>query len=115
LENPETAVRCDCGYNFVNATLTRKSEKKYRNYAEVPWYRTSSTNSALVLFGLFCACSPLIIWTCINLATGDVYYERKDADGYLMTWSFANKIAAFVILALNIVVVLIVLANRLRR
>jgi len=83
---------------------------KYVNYSDVPWYRRSRTNSAfLVCHVLTCGLLPLILWVCINLLTGDIYYNRRDDRGHLATWSNANKVAAVVILLLSLVFVLVVL------
>lgn len=60
---------------------------------------------------LTCGFIPLTLWTCINLMTGDVYYNQKDADGYLKTWSNANKVVAVLIVIFNVIYLLVTLAN----
>ena len=85
---------------------------KYRDYEEVPWYRRSGVNTLFVLANIFtCGFVPLTLWTCINLLSGEVYYKEKDADGYLKTWSFANKVVAFLIIVFNVIVLVAVLAG----
>ncbi len=75
---------------------------QHRDYADVPWYRRSGFNSFLVLAGFFCF-PPLVWWCCLNLVTGDVYYNNYDKDGNLNKWSVANKVVAGIILALQVV------------
>ncbi|MGD0412642.1 MAG: hypothetical protein ABSC18_13180 [Verrucomicrobiota bacterium] len=69
----------------------------YHEYAEVPWYRRSITNSILLflqlLTGMF---FPLSVFVCLAVLTGDIYFDKKDANGNLKKWGFANKIAAVV-------------------
>ena len=43
------------------------------------------------------------------LITGDVYYNKHKDDGSLKTWSFANKVVAWVLLLVNLVVLGLVL------
>ena len=67
----------------------------YHDYAEVPWYRKSNTNSAVLFLQLLTrAFFPVSLCVCIVLLTGDVYYNQKDTKGDLKRWGFANKIAA---------------------
>ena len=77
----------------------------YRDYAEVPWYRRSGVNSLFIVAHLLtCGFVPLLLWVCINLVTGDVYYDKRTPRGDLKVWSVANKVVAVVILVLNVVV-----------
>ena len=70
--------------------------QKYSTYAEVPWYRKSSTNSLFILISIF---FPLLIGlVCILLITGKIYFNKLDVQGNLKTWSVANKVVAFVFL-----------------
>ena len=80
-------------------------KKKYANYNEVPWYRRSSMNSIFILINFLSGgFIPLTLWTCINLLTGDIYYKDVyDKNGNIKTWSSGNKVAAVIILLLNIV------------
>jgi hypothetical protein len=71
----------------------------YRSYSEVPWYRRSSTNSALLLLQLLTLpLFPVAVWVCLVLLTGEVYYGDADASGGLRRWGLGNKIAAVIIL-----------------
>ena len=79
-------------------------------YEQVPWYRRSSVNSVFILIHLFTGgCVPLLFWTCVNLATGDIYYKKKHAEGDLKTWDTANKVVAVVILLAGVMVLLLLL------
>ena len=72
---------------------------RYHEYAEVPWYRRSNFNSALLFLQLFTwAIFPVSICVCIVLLTGDIYLNKKNTDGNLQIWGFGNKIAAVVLL-----------------
>lgn len=82
------------------ASATPARRRRYRLYENVPWYRMSSTNTIFVLVGWFLF-PPLLWWTCINLVTGDVYYNETQ-DGELKKWSKANKVVAVILLLLNI-------------
>ena len=64
----------------------------YQHYSEVPFYRTSSFGSVLVLSSfLGLPGVPLVV---LILLTGDIYYSQKDQLGALKTWSKANRYAA---------------------
>ncbi|MEZ6184017.1 MAG: hypothetical protein R3F62_03285 [Planctomycetota bacterium] len=69
-------------------------------YEDVPWFRRNGVNSALVVVGL--CCSPSLLVVCVVLLTGDVYVDRHDEDGRLKRWSVANKVVAFAILLLQL-------------
>ncbi len=73
----------------------------YSHYTDVPWYRRSGTNSVFTLLGLLCF-SPLLWFVCIVLMTGDIYYDKHQEDGTLKTWSFANKVIAWILLVVNL-------------
>lgn len=68
----------------------------------MPAYRRSKVNSLLCLVGIFFA--PAVLWVCIVVLTGPVYEPYHRLDGTLKTWSFVNKIAAVLILFLEVVV-----------
>ena len=52
----------------------------YHEYAEVPWFRKSSTNSALLFVQLVAwPFFPVSIFVCFVLLTGDIFYDKKDA------------------------------------
>ncbi len=70
-------------------------------YDSLPWYRKSSILSIFVLLGL--CCGPSILFVCIVVLTGDVYYNKLDDSGNLKRWGVANKVAAVVLLVFNVV------------
>jgi hypothetical protein len=69
------------------------ARKTYTSYADVPWYRQSGVNNFFVFLGLLGAL-PFSVWTCVNLLTGDVYFNKRDENGKLMTWGIVNKLWA---------------------
>ena len=73
-------------------------------YRDLPWYRTSTMNICLVILG-FMIFPPLIWWACINCLTGDIYINKKNANGSFKVWGKANKFAAAGLLILNLVIV----------
>jgi fumarate reductase subunit C len=81
----------------------------YQRYDQVPWYRRSSFNSLFVVLGL--CCSPFIIWVCVIVLTGDVYYDKVDKDGRLKRWSSTNKIVAVIIMVIQVSATLYQLAR----
>jgi hypothetical protein len=83
---------------------------KYTRYDDVPWYRKSWFNSLLAIVGFFFF-PPFVWWCCINLVTGDVYYKGYDKSGNLRTWSRANKIFAFIILAVSTIVYIAIIIS----
>jgi len=85
---------------------------KYSDYRDVPWIRKPGTNSVfLVLHVLTLGFMPLIIVTCLVLVTGDIYYNKTDADGTLKVWSTANKVIAFLLLIPPLLVIATVIAT----
>jgi hypothetical protein len=72
---------------------------RYRKYEDVPWYRREPGTLAFigVLF-----CNPITIALCLICLTGDVYRNGYDKDGNLKVWGVGNKIAAILILALQV-------------
>ena len=70
------------------------------DYSKVPWFRKSSNNGALAFVGFFLF-PPLLWWACINCLTGKIYYNKKNENGNLKTWSKANTIAAIILLVLQ--------------
>jgi len=71
-------------------------------YDAIPWYRKSSYVSPITLLGL--CCGPAILVVCIIVLTGDVYYDKRDGAGNLKKWGAANKVAAIIILGLQVLV-----------
>ena len=77
-----------------------KSENgRYRRYEDVPWYRREP--GALALVGVL-FCSLVTIALCVICLSGDVYRNAYDKDGKLKVWWVGNKIAAMLILGLQI-------------
>ena len=72
----------------------------YQNYNIVPWYRKSRINSWFVLLGLFIP--PFIWFVAYMLATGNIFYNKVDNNGNLKKWSIANKIVAWIIIAVQL-------------
>src|SRR3954462_15011062 len=77
----------------------------------VPWSRRSSTNTAFLLIGWF-LCPLLTLWCCLNLLTGEIYYDTPDGKGGYRIWSRANKIAALVMVGVWIAAVIAIVAGR---
>ncbi len=73
----------------------------YASYLQVPWYRRSSIVGAITFLGL--VCSPAILFSCFIVLTGDVYSDKIDENGQLKKWSFGNKVAAVIILIIQVV------------
>ena len=83
----------------------RTQQTCYQDFAAVPWLRSTDVNTVFVLISLVSLGRiPLTIITCIVLLTGEIYYKEKGPDGYLKTWSFANKVIALAIVLINVVV-----------
>jgi hypothetical protein len=74
---------------------------KYKTFDEVPWYRREP--GALV-FLLALLCTPVILVLCVIALSGDVYRNAYDKDGNLITWGTGNKIAAVLILVIQLFV-----------
>jgi len=94
-----------------NSVVTEDSDDRYTDYEDVPWYRRSGVNSVLVALGLLFAPATGVV--CWNLVTGDIYYRKRRPDGTLKTWSYANKVVAFLMLAAELVVFVIRVYRRL--
>jgi len=76
--------------------------EKYKKYEEVPWFRKNGINSAMVFLGL--AIPPLIWLVAFNLITGEVYQNNYDNKGNLKTWSKVNKVVAWIILIVQVII-----------
>ncbi len=85
----------------------------YSVYAQVPWYRRASIVGAITFLGLFC--SPAILFACIVVLTGDVYYDKTDDQGQLKRWSFGNKVAAVIILIIQVALTVAMLSGAFNR
>ncbi len=81
----------------------------YQNIKEVPWYRRSSLNSFFVIVGAF-VFQPLLWITIFSIITGDIYFNKKNPDGTLKTWSTANKVVAFMFLIVQIIIFIFFIA-----
>lgn len=77
-----------------------------QSYDDLQWYRRNDVMSILTIAALVGMCFGIgwipILPVCISLATGDVYYKTRAPDGSLKRWHGANKVAAFVILGVNV-------------
>jgi hypothetical protein len=82
-------------------------------YSDLPWYRKSSSVSLLTLFGL--CCGPAILAVCIIVLTGDVYYDKRDRSGNLKKWGAGNKVAAIIILVLQVIFTILYAAGTVAR
>lgn len=70
-------------------------------FEEVPWFRRSGIMTAFILVGF--VLFPPLLWTaCIITLTGEVYENRVKKDGTLAKWSAGNKLAAVVVLVLQL-------------
>ena len=72
----------------------------YASYAQVPLYRRSSIVGAITFLGL--VFGPAILFTCFIVLTGDVYSDKVDQNGQLKKWSYGNKVAAIIILIVQV-------------
>ena len=72
---------------------------KYKTHDEVPWYRREP--GALVFLLALCF-SPVIIAICVIALTGDVYKNAYDQHGNLQVWGMGNKVAAVLILIIQV-------------
>jgi hypothetical protein len=97
--------------------LFRRSTQKwgqlymYERYEDVPYFRRSGPVGTITFLGLFFG--PAILVAGIIALTGDVYTNKKDQSGKLITWSFWNKIAAVIILIIQIVFTYAILTGKL--
>ena len=82
---------------------------KYTRYEDVPWNRKSSFNSLLLITGIFLGIP--MWWCCLNLLTGDVYYNGYDSNGSLRTWPKSNKIVAAIWSVLALIMIIYILVS----
>jgi hypothetical protein len=85
----------------------------YKSYEDVPWYRRSGPVGAITFLGL--CFGPAILFSCIVVLTGEVYTNKKDPSGNLITWSVGNKVAAVIILIIQVVFTFLMLSGKLSR
>ena len=89
-------------------------EMQFREYNQLPWYRRSGVNSGLILANILsCGFIPSAIVVCINALTGEIYFNKKDKQGNLKTWHWANKVAAVILLLLTMARLVELLVERL--
>lgn len=84
--------------------------ESYTDYHLVPWHRRSRNLIIMFVAGFYC-CVPLLWVACIICLTGDVYNNKVKKDGTLSRWSTANKVAALIILLIQIGVIAFVIAT----
>jgi len=82
-----------------SAQSVQDSSIKYKTFAEVPWFRREPGPITLILMLLF---SPVLLALCIVALTGDVYRNAHDKSGNLVVWGIANKIAAILLLLVQL-------------
>ena len=75
-----------------------KEDVQIQRFADVHWNRQSGFNSILLGVGLLF--TPFLVWCCINVLTGDIYFNKYDKNGALKKWSRWNKLAAFALLVI---------------
>ena len=73
--------------------------KTYANFSEVPWYRREP---GALIFLLALVFTPVTVALCVIVLTGDVYKRSLDANGNLEVWGVGNKVAAGLILLIQI-------------
>ena len=79
---------------------------RYSEYSDVPTLRRSGTNSTLLILHLLTlGFVPFSLITFVVLATGNVYYNKKEADGSLKVWSPANRVIAFLLLIPSVLII----------
>ena len=85
-----------------------RTKSGYRNYSDVPWIRKSGAHHlCFILQFLTCFAIPFLLFTCVVLVTGPVYYNQKEPDGSLKKWSPANTVVAFLLLIPSLLVMVI--------
>src|ERR1043165_4748209 len=73
---PLSATAGDSGFDPANPSfVTPRGLPDYKT--AIPCSRRSSTNTAFLIIGWF-LCPLLTVWCCLNLLTGDVYYDTPD-------------------------------------
>ncbi|MDX2039262.1 MAG: hypothetical protein SFX72_21625 [Isosphaeraceae bacterium] len=79
----------------------------YASYDQVPWFRRADILGAITFLGLIL--NPAILFSCIVVLTGDVYYDQVDDHGQLKRWSVGNKVAAVVLLIIQSALTILIL------
>jgi hypothetical protein len=77
------------------------SPMKYKTFEEVPWYRREPGS---LVFVLCLCCGPVLIALCILALTGDIYQNSYNKEGNLKVWGVGNKIAAILILVIQVLI-----------
>lgn len=118
LENDDNEVCCrECGgtdFKITPADPTKSAipsaqrtvaaplkneDGRYRRYEDVPWYRREP--GALAFLGVIFCCFVSVA-LCVICLSGDIYKNAYDKDGNLKVWGIGNKIAAVLILAIQV-------------
>lgn len=73
---------------------------RYTEYSQVPWNQKEGTCTLFILIGLFIA--PFLWYVCFVSLTSEIYSNKKDTEGHLKKWGMGNKIAAVILLALQL-------------
>ena len=73
----------------------------YKSFGEVPWYRREP-GALVFLMAIFF--TPVTLALCVIALTGDVYRDAYDKEGKLQVWGFGNKVAAVLILLIQLFV-----------
>ncbi len=102
--------------NVVDTNPAGPNAPTPTRYGDLPWYRRSR-NMSLLTAAAFVTWflgygAILCIPVCIALVSGDIYLEQTHPDGSLKKWGWPNKVAAFAILALNILPLLSLFLRR---
>jgi uncharacterized membrane protein YvbJ len=92
-----------CG-KYIKAPVSANINKDLsadEQYESISWRRKSKLNSWFIFLGWFIF-PPFLYFTIYNLISGDIYYNKIDAEGNLKKWSRANKILAWMLLGSHI-------------
>jgi hypothetical protein len=85
---------------------------EYADYRDVPVGRRSETCTGQLILGIFFPCLFFFVWwVCFKVLTGDIYYADRDSDGRLKKWGAGNRVAAVVLLVLQIGVTIYLVAT----
>lgn len=75
--------------------------RRYTEYSQVPWNQKQEICNLFIIIGLFIA--PFLWYVCFVSLTSDVYYNKKDSEGYIKKWGTGNKVAAAILLVLQLI------------
>jgi hypothetical protein len=93
-------------YCVDHLTIARRKSRtlKYKSYFDAPWYRREPGGLVFLLAIVF---APVTIALCVVCLTGDVYRNSYDEEGNLQVWGVGNKVAAVLILVVQIGITLL--------